>query len=164
LWLIWDGDTSTTSPRLWLFSHGLGLLCFFLNLDGPDPKRSYVCFLLVFLTPCHFSNIRTIAGKEVYYLYPGENRPRQDAATYGRRTAWTNFGLFQNGFELRAAGYSMIDTLRTMVFPNIIWVIAINSMFISIQGAAGQTGSSILIAAGYVISLPLFTFLQTEYK
>lgn len=46
----------------------------------------------------------------------------------------------------------MIDTLRTMVFPNIIWVIIINSLFISIQGAAGQTGSSILIASGFVLS------------
>lgn len=43
----------------------------------------------------------------------------------------------------------MIDTLRTMVFPNILWVIAINGLFISVQGAAGQTGSSVLIAAGW---------------
>ena len=42
----------------------------------------------------------------------------------------------------------MIDTVRTMFFPNIIWVIAVNSLFISVQGAAGQTGSSVLIAAG----------------
>jgi MFS family permease len=49
----------------------------------------------------------------------------------------------------------MIDTVRTMFFPNIIWVIVINSLFISIQGAAAQTGSSVLIAAGFVLSSSL---------
>jgi len=88
-------------------------------------------------------------GKSLYYLSPGERRPRIDAATFGRRTAWSNFGFFQNGFEHREAGKSMLDTLRTMLFPNIIWVVVINSLFISIQGAAGQTGSSILIAMGW---------------
>lgn len=87
-------------------------------------------------------------GKDVYYINPGESRPRLDAATYGPRTLWTNMGFFQNGFEHSAAGRSMIDTLRTMVFPDILWVIAVNSIFVAIQGAAGQTGSSVLIASG----------------
>lgn len=43
----------------------------------------------------------------------------------------------------------MVDTLRTMVFPTIVWVIAINSVFISVQNAAGQVGSSVLIAMGW---------------
>jgi hypothetical protein len=56
----------------------------------------------------------------------------------------------------------MIDTLRTMIFPNIIWVIVINSLFISIQGAASQTGSSVLIAAGFVFSaVPDFYLILT---
>ncbi|KAE9983493.1 hypothetical protein BLS_004266 [Venturia inaequalis] len=88
-------------------------------------------------------------GKNVYYLFPGENRPRLDATTDGPRTTWTDLGFFQNGFEHKAAGKSFIDTLRTMVFPNILWVIAVNSMFIAIQGAASQTGSSVLIASGW---------------
>lgn len=84
----------------------------------------------------------------MYYLFPGENRPRLDAKIYGTRTMWTNLGFFQNGFEHKAAGRSVIDTLRTMSFPNILWVIAVSSMFIAIQGAASQTGSSVLIASG----------------
>jgi hypothetical protein len=95
-------------------------------------------------------------------MWPGEARPRVDAATYGRRTAWTNFGFFQNGIENREAGKSMVDTLRTMVFPNIIWVIAINSVFISIQGAAGQTGSAVLIASGFVVPSLFSTLLRTN--
>ncbi|KAK3053503.1 hypothetical protein LTS18_012130, partial [Coniosporium uncinatum] len=90
-----------------------------------------------------------LSGKSEYYIFPDENRPRPDAAVYGRRTWWTEFGIFQNGFENKAAGQSMIDTLRTMVFPNIIWAIAVNSLFVSAQGAAGQTGSAVLIASGW---------------
>ncbi|QDS76825.1 hypothetical protein FKW77_002884 [Venturia effusa] len=90
-----------------------------------------------------------LSGKNVYYLFPGEGRPRVDALTHGSRTLWTNLGLFQNGFEHRAAIQSMIDTLRTMCFPNIIWVIAVNGIFFAVQGAAGQTGSSVLIASGW---------------
>jgi hypothetical protein len=90
----------------------------------------------------------SIGGKTLHYIHPGENRPRLDAATYGRRTLWDNIGVLNAGLENKAAGRSMIDTVRTMVFPNIIWVIAVNSLFISVQGAAGQTGSSVLIAAG----------------
>ncbi|KAF2427133.1 MFS general substrate transporter [Tothia fuscella] len=106
--------------------------------------------LLIFLPETRWKRSQEeLSGKSVYFLYPGEARPRLDSATYGRRTARSNFGFFQNGYEHKDAGKSMIDTLRTMVFPNIIWVIAINSVFISIQGAAGQTGSSILIASGW---------------
>jgi hypothetical protein len=67
-------------------------------------------------------------------------------------------GFFQNGFEHKAAGRSMIDTLRTMFFPNIIWVIAVNSTFIALQGAAGQTGSSVLIAAGSVLKITILLY------
>jgi MFS family permease len=89
-----------------------------------------------------------LAGNPIYYLQPGDNRPRIDT-TLSPRTAWTNFGFFQNGFEHKEAGRSMIDTVRTMFFPSIIWVIGVNSAFVSVQNAAGQTGTSVLIAAGW---------------
>jgi len=92
---------------------------------------------------------KELSGKSEYYIFPDENRPRPDAAVYGRRTWWTEIGIFQNGFENKAAGRSMIDTLRTMFFPNIIWAIAVNSLFVSAQNAAGQTGSAVLIASGW---------------
>lgn len=53
------------------------------------------------------------------------------------------------GYEWKAAKQSIWDMLKTTVFPNIIWVIMINSILVSLQGAAGQVGSSILIAAGW---------------
>ncbi|KIV98990.1 uncharacterized protein PV09_09270 [Verruconis gallopava] len=90
-----------------------------------------------------------LAGKSVYHLEPGENRPRLDTNTYSPRTTWTNFGVFQNGFENKQAAKSMLDTLRTMLFPTVLWVVAINSGFISVQNAAAQTASSVLIAAGW---------------
>lgn len=44
---------------------------------------------------------------------------------------------------------SVWDTVRTSIFPNIIWVVLVNSTFVASQGAAGQVASSVLIAAGW---------------
>jgi MFS family permease len=93
-----------------------------------------------------------LSGKEVYPLLPGETRPRINRRL-PPRTLWTDLGVFTNGFENRAARKSMLDTVRTMFFPNILWVIVVNSILISISGAAGQTGSSILIAADWKFRL-----------
>lgn len=106
-------------------------------------------FVLAFLPETRWQRSQEeLAGKTDHFIYPGENRPRPDASAYGRRTVWTEVGLFTNGFENRAAGKSMIDTVRTMLFPNILWVMAVNGIFISVQNAAAQTGSSALIASG----------------
>jgi hypothetical protein len=96
--------------------------------------------------------LTVLDGTSLYYIYPGEDRPRLDPETYGPRTLMTNFGVFTNGFEHKAAWQSMIYTVRTMFFPNIIWATSISSLLISVQGAAGQTGSAVLIAAGYALS------------
>jgi MFS family permease len=90
-----------------------------------------------------------LAGKPVYHLHADEARPRIDADAYGPRSIWTDIGFFQNGIENKAAAKSMLDTVRTMLFPSVLWVVMVNSAFISVQNAAGQTGSSVLIAAGW---------------
>jgi MFS family permease len=61
-----------------------------------------------------------LAGNTMFELQEGESRPRVDLVAYSPRTAWTNFGFFQNGFEHREALKSMIDTVRTMFFPNVL--------------------------------------------
>lgn len=124
----------------------LALVAFMPETRWERSREELGNFSMLRLTVHHSNHVA--GGKNVYYLFPGENRPRLDATTYGSRTMWTNLGFFQNGFEHKAAGRSMIDTLRTIVFPNTLWVIAVNSMFIAIQGAASQTGSSVLIASG----------------
>ncbi|KAE9568166.1 hypothetical protein CGMCC3_g15735 [Colletotrichum fructicola] len=90
-----------------------------------------------------------LAGKEVYPLRPGETRPRIDESAFRPRSNWDEFGIMNYGYEWKAAKQSIWDMLKTTVFPNIIWVIMINSILVSLQGAAGQVGSSILIAAGW---------------
>ena len=92
-------------------------------------------------------------GQPVYPLQEGESRPRLDYMAYGQRTLRTEVGFFQNGFENKLAVQSMIDTLRSTFFPNVLWVTAINSMFIAVNNAAGQVGSAVLIAAGWKFKL-----------
>lgn len=89
------------------------------------------------------------AGKEVYPLAPGETRPRLDVQRYGPRTKKHDFGLFHVPRAWARARRSVWDTLRTCLFPNVVWVVLVNSTFISAQGAAGQVASAVLIAAGW---------------
>lgn len=91
----------------------------------------------------------TPAGKEVYPLSPGETRPRLDVETYGPRTNKTEFGLFNVPTEWTRARHAVWETIKTTFFPNVLWVIIVNSLFVSVQGAAGQVGSAVLIAAGW---------------
>lgn len=58
-------------------------------------------------------------------------------------------GIFNARPEWARARRTVLDTLKTSLFPNILWVIIVNSIFVSTQGAAGQVASSVLIAAGW---------------
>jgi hypothetical protein len=68
---------------------------------------------------------------------------------FGQRTNTSDFGIFHISREWRLAGRSMVETAKTTVFPNVLWAIVVNSILISVQGAAGQTGSTMLIASGW---------------
>lgn len=89
-----------------------------------------------------------LSGQKIYALDPGERRPRLDPETYGPRTMWTTIGIFQFGFEWKEAGRSMLDTLRTTLFPAIVWTTLANSAFVIINQAAQQLGSFALLAQG----------------
>jgi MFS family permease len=89
-----------------------------------------------------------LAGKSIHYIYPGENRPRLDEATYGPRTFKHDLRLFDGAVRTKEALVSVVDTAKTMFFPSILWSIAVDSVFISLQLAMAQTGSSVLIASG----------------
>ncbi|KAF1808702.1 MFS general substrate transporter [Eremomyces bilateralis CBS 781.70] len=90
-----------------------------------------------------------LSGKSLYPLAPGEPRPALDYSQFGPRTLGTDFGIMNFGYQFKEAGQSMLDTVRTMVFPNMIWAILVNSAIISIYNAAAQTGSTVLLAAGW---------------
>lgn len=106
--------------------------------------------LLIFLPETRWTRSpEELQGKSIYPLVAGETRPRINTVSYKPRTIWTEVGFFQNGFENREAAISMLDTLRTMFFPNMVWVMLTNALFISIQGAAGQTGAAVLMAMGW---------------
>lgn len=104
---------------------------------------------------CHLSSRRSglivlsIAGQSLHPLPPGESRPRLDLDTYGPRSNKTDYGLFTVSREWPLARRAVLDTIKTTFFPNILWVIIVNSIFVSTQGAAGQVGSAVLIAAGW---------------
>lgn len=97
----------------------------------------------------HADKLHIPAGKPEEKLEPGENRPRLDYARYGKRTLWTNIGVFNAGFEWKNAAISMLDTLKTTFFPAVIWSILTNSIFLITTQAAQQLGSFALLAEGW---------------
>lgn len=105
--------------------------------------------LVVFLPESRWIRSKEeLAGAAIYPLAPGETRTRLDDKL-GPRTVWSDIGFFVNGFDNKGAAKSMLDTVRTMFFPNVLWIIIINSVFMSVQNAAQQSASFVLIAAGW---------------
>ena len=88
-------------------------------------------------------------GESPYPLLAGEYRPRLDPATYGNRTFKSNFGMFMGNYDWRWAGSALYNTLRSAAFPNIIWMLLVNSVFMAIVNSAYQLGAPALLAAGW---------------
>ncbi|CAN8100481.1 unnamed protein product [Discula destructiva] len=107
-------------------------------------------FLFVFVPESRYlRSDAELAGKSLHVLQPGELRPALDAKTYGPRTLMTEIGVFNVPMKWGLARRAVWETIKTTFFPNIFWVIIVNSIFVSTQGAAGQVASSVLIAAGW---------------
>ncbi|KAG8167295.1 hypothetical protein KVR01_002984 [Diaporthe batatas] len=100
-----------------------------------------------------------LAGKQVYALGPGEARPRLDELHYGRRDMISNFGVFNVRSEWGLAARSIWETVKTTFFPNVVWVILINSLFSAIQNAMSQVLASVQIASGWSFETTGLIFL-----
>jgi len=61
----------------------------------------------------------------------------------------TEIGLFQYGFQWKAAARSLLDTLRSTLFPAVLWSVLANSIFIVAQQATAQLTSFALLAQGW---------------
>jgi hypothetical protein len=79
----------------------------------------------------------------------GNNRPRLDYNTHTAPTFWTYVGFFQQGFQFKPAAISMLDTLRTTIFPAVLWCILANTVFIVANQAVGQIAAFALLAQGW---------------
>ena len=59
-----------------------------------------------------------------------------------------NVGFFTLGFQWLEAGKQLIDTLKTTMFPAVIFGTLVNSAFSIVQQSIGQIISFSLLAAG----------------
>lgn len=82
---------------------------------------------------------------------PGKNRPDLDYMTYGKRTRWDDIGFFQYGIMWREAANTIVATVKTIIFPAIIWTTLLQAVTGIIMGATGQVLSFALLGAGSVI-------------
>ncbi|ORY67310.1 major facilitator superfamily domain-containing protein [Pseudomassariella vexata] len=91
-----------------------------------------------------------LAGKSMHLIQPGETRPQLNYARYGYRTNWTEFGVLKvTPNQWRLARISVVETIKAAFFPNVFWMVLLNSILVGAVSAASQTGSAVLIAAGW---------------
>ncbi|KAI6272230.1 hypothetical protein MCOR27_005317 [Pyricularia oryzae] len=106
--------------------------------------------LLFFMPETRFTRSKkALVGEAIYPLEEGEDRPQIDHLNYAPRTIWTEVGVFNCGFEWREAGISMLNTLRTTLFPVVIWTTLMNSAFIIAAQATQQISAFALLAQGW---------------
>ncbi|KAK1622842.1 major facilitator superfamily transporter [Colletotrichum phormii] len=94
-----------------------------------------------------------LAGHQLWPIAAGEDRTQLDYATYGTRTRWDDLGFFQNGTHWKDAGLQIIATLKTTMFPAVLWCTLLQVAFGMVMGATGQATSFALLAAGIPFEL-----------
>lgn len=86
------------------------------------------------------------AGKAVYPIRPGENRPRLDYSKFGYRSNKDDFGVFAVKTEWSLCWKSISETIKATFFPNVLWVIALNSVFVGALSATQQNAAAIILS------------------
>ncbi|KAK1452395.1 major facilitator superfamily transporter [Colletotrichum cuscutae] len=94
-----------------------------------------------------------LAGHQLWPIAAGEDRTQLDYATYGARTRWDDLGFFQSGTHWKDAGLQIIATLKTTMFPAVLWCTLLQVAFGMVMGATGQATSFALLAAGVPFEL-----------
>ncbi|KAI9662568.1 MAG: hypothetical protein M1821_008735 [Bathelium mastoideum] len=88
-------------------------------------------------------------GESPYPLPAGQYRPPLDPARYGKRNFKSNFGILTGKYDWNWAGSALLNTMKSALFPNIIWMVLVNSIFMSITNSAYQLGAPVLLAANW---------------
>ena len=110
---------------------------------------SWVLLLLFVPETRWLRTLEELDGESPYPLPAGEYRPRLDPATYGGRNLKSNFGISMGGYDWRWAGAALYNTMKSAFFPNIIWMVLVNSVFMAITNSAYQLGAPVLLAANW---------------
>lgn len=69
-----------------------------------------------------------------------------DYAKFGYRTNRDDFGLLAPKTEWRLARKSVGETVKATFFPNVAWVIALNSIFVGALSATQQNAAAIILS------------------
>lgn len=78
-----------------------------------------------------------------------ENRPALDTQRYGRRTVWTMARFFTTKMDWTEAGLCLKHMGQLILFPNVLLIVLLNSLFLAINIGMGTTYAPILEAAPY---------------
>jgi hypothetical protein len=84
---------------------------------------------------------------DISHLPPGEVRPVLDEVKYGpRRWGWA---LFQGKSDWGAAKNTVVEMAQVCLFPNVAWIVLLNSVLIGTVLAAQMCASPVLLLAPF---------------
>lgn len=81
-------------------------------------------------------------------MEPGHYRPRIDPE-YGLRNFKSNFGIFNIRPQWSEVSSGFIRTAKSFFFPNIFWIVLLNSAMVAIASATAQLTAPVLLAKGW---------------
>lgn len=89
-----------------------------------------------------------IAGQELWPIPEGADRTPLDYTTFGSRTRKDDLAFFTFGFEWKEATKQLLQTIRTIIFPAVIYCVIVNTAYSVVLQGMGQIISFALIGAG----------------
>lgn len=91
-----------------------------------------------------------LTGKEIAgTLCTQANRPALDTARYGKRTIWTMARMFTTKPDWSEATLCYKHMGQLILFPNVLIIVLLNSLFLAINIGMGTTYAPFLQAAPY---------------
>lgn len=100
-------------------------------------------FTFIFVIETKYDRPQFTLEGDTSHLRPGEVRPELDWTRYDERP-W-GWQLFARECRWREAGYATLELLKVCFFPNIMWLVLINSCFMGNNLAASMTNAVILL-------------------
>ena len=121
---------------------------FYWVVSIPSGIAAFMAF--VFIVETKFDRSQAALEGDISHLPPGEVRPEIDYKMHSRKP-W-GWRIFTRGFRWKEAWYTVVEMLKVCLFPNVMWLILINSCFMGNNLTSSMTNAVILLEQPYKFS------------
>ncbi|KAE9378580.1 MFS general substrate transporter [Stipitochalara longipes BDJ] len=107
--------------------------------------------MIIFLVPetRWMRSSAELRGETSTPLPAGKLRPNIDPYLNGKGTMRTNLKVFQGGIHWGAGKIAILETIKSLISPNVVVIVLLNAVFIGVSLAASQAMTPVLLALPY---------------